>query len=536
MHMKQQFDSNLFDSYLEKLRTTKTVEKRNEIIRAVTSWVDWLRNKNKISDRKYNALLKLIEDTNVSINVEDNTSLKASFPKEPLSLYIIITLIAILSLTLNLYFFLQVRSFSLNNKDEDSIGRVLPFRGTIKETDGSPLDTKRDVSFSLYSSINSEDPIYEGHCTGESGIEPSFNGNFSILIGADCGMEPIPEEVFATNTTLYLGVKIGSEPELQPRYQIFTSSFSKDTSKLQGMDPGTEESSIPFINEKGEIVFENDSPTLKATNGIFTVEGKSLTLSSTQEEGNIILDPAIGGNLILGSGRFGLGTFNPQATLDVAGSSILNSLVTFSNLTKEDSPNASVLKLSLGTMQEGENSEFISFYSNVSGDNAGVKVGGIRLNNSGVAYETSGADFAEYFEVDDPSVFKKGHIVALTNDGIIPAQGAPHVIGIVSDSAGFIGNIKVKEGSILVGMVGQVEVLVSTINGEIQVGNIVGPSLIPGYGSKVTDVNNRVGLSLENSESKYFTNEQCPIPYRGQKDVKGDVIKCGLLKLVINLD
>jgi hypothetical protein len=415
------------------------------------------------------------------------------------------------------------------------MGRVLPFKGTIKQTDGAPLDTKRDMIFRLYTESTNGVQIYQGSCLGENGVLPTYNGTFTILIGSDCGMKPIPEKYFRNNTSLFLGITIGTEDELSPRYQIVTSTFSKDTSKLQGMSPGTDKSSIPFINEKGIIELNNESPSIDSTNGTLTIEGKNLNFKSTEENGNIFFDPALGGNVIINTGKLAVGSLMPQSILDVSGSNVIQSTASIQNLTKEDVASSSVLKLGLGVSEEGTNASFIDFFAHQL-DNSGIKVGSIRLNNNGVAYETSGADFAEYFEVSDSSnKFQTGQIVTLSKNGIQPSQAGQPIIGVISNTAGFVGNSKKNSEAILVGLVGQVDVLASNISGDITKGDTVGISTIPGYGEKITDTHYKVGYALEDSNN-YFNNTLCPKEFKNIKLKNNEEIKCGKLRVIINLD
>lgn len=530
------FDKSIFDSYIQKIRSSSDLHKIENLRSAVTSWLDWLKERKIISSSQYAELMKQVESS--SIERKKFKTHLATVEKKKIS-YVLITLIILVLclLTFNIYTYKTISQLRTSLAQESSEGRVLPFKGTIKQTDGAPLDTKRDAVFSLYTTEEGGTPVYSGSCLGENGLEPTFNGSFSILVGSDCGMKPIPEEFFTSNAALYLGVKIGNEPEFSPRYQIITSTFSQDTNKLQGLSTGTSVSSIPFINEEGSIEITNESPTVKSTNGIFTIEGKTITVRSTEEGGNIIFDPAAGSNMILGSGRLGIGTFSPETQVDISGTSLLGNVATISNLTKEDSATASILKLSVGTSPDGSNAEFIEFFAGVDDVNPGVKVGGIRLNNQSVVYETSAADFAEYFEVDNPEEFKLGQIVSISERGINPSLENEHIVGVVSDTAGYIGNNKYTYSKrVLVGLVGQVDVLVTDLKGDISKGDRIGSSVISGYGEKNTDGIFQVGYSLENSEDRVMSNANCPESVLHIRTINGERIRCGYIKIIISMD
>lgn len=542
MSIKSFFDENLFNDALNKIRSLKNDSKKEGIYKSMLTWINWLKDTNKITSNKYNYLFSKLETTfnNTFQDMKNdikNTQVKGEPPFYKNN-FILVSLVITITLCITLITYLLVSLHKINTSllQDKPLGRVLPFKGTIKETDGQPLDTKRDAIFRLYNTATGGNALYSGSCIGANGLEPSFNGSFTILIGSDCGMKPIPESFFKENQSLYLGLTIGNDSEFQPRYQIITSSFSQDSTKLQGLSIGNSKSTIPFINEEGSIEFSHDSPTIKSTNGNFSIEGSALTLRTTQAGSNIIFDPATSSNVIIGSGNLGIGTFNPETYLDVSGSKLIGSIVSFNNFSKEDSVDSSVLKLSLGTEPIGTNAEFIEFYAGKNEIAPGVKVGGIRLNNQSVVYETSAADFAEYFEVDDKNEFKMHEIVSITNRGIKPARLDENIIGVVSNTAGYIGNNKYDNNdSILVALVGQVEVLVTNINGEIGMGDTITTSTINGYGAKSTDGYKSVGYVLQKTDN-VLINNNCPQDLKHIKTTYNEELKCGKVRVILDID
>ncbi|HRN69661.1 MAG TPA: peptidase G2 autoproteolytic cleavage domain-containing protein [Candidatus Woesebacteria bacterium] len=534
MERKSHFDEGIFQDYIKKIRSSKDIHKQKSTYTSAVTWINWLKDTNNISLTTFNALSIQLENALKKDTKKISTISKRSFLNN--YIFIILVIFTAGSIASNLYLYSLINTMQESLQNKEPVGRVLPFKGTIKETNGQPLDTKRDAMFTIYNVVEQGTSLYTGSCVGENGLVPSFNGSFTILIGSDCGMKPIPERIFKDNQTLYLGVSLGNDPELQPRYQIMTSSFSQDTSKLQGLSIGTNISSIPYINEEGFIELENESPSIKATNGNFIIEGETLTLRSTKDGANIVIDPATSADVIIGSGNVGIGTYAPQTYLDVSGNKLLGSVASFTNYSRQDSLDSSVLTLSLGTDPSASESQFIEFYAGKNELVPGVKVGGIRLNNQSVVYETSAADFAEYFEVNDSSLFGLYKIVAITADGIKPAIEKDHVIGIVSNTAGYIGNIKYKKvESILVALVGQVDVLITNINGEIQKGDRIGTSQIEGYGRKVRSNMDKIGYALENTQNN-LRNDSCPTEIRHIKTVENKNIACGKISIIINLD
>ena len=351
-------------------------------------------------------------------------------------------------------------------------------------------------------------------------------------------MKPLSQSLFSSNQTLYLGVAIGSAEELKPRYQIFTSTYARDAAQLQGMSIGTKTSSIPYIDNTGKLVIDAEAPTLVSTDGTFTIEGKRILMKGSDTvSGDIIFQPAISGNVLISSGRLGIGTLRPNNLLSVVGNSPASPVATIKNITNINSNNTSVLSLHLGSATESESSNFIDFYAGSTELSEGEKVGGVRLNNAGVAYETSGADFAEYVKVFDQNNISEGTIISISYKGPHASLLNEKILGAVTSTAGFVGNQKIKEESaVLVGLVGQIEVLVSTINGEIDTGSRVGATMIPGFGGRVSKNDFSVGYALESTGEKELSTSFCPLKFRTSNDPNGQIVKCGKLLIFIDQD
>src|SRR5690606_14276694 len=142
-----------------------------------------------------------------------------------------------------------------------------------------------------------------------------------------------------------------------------------------------------------------------------------------------------------------------------------------------------VLRLALGTPSNSTLSHFVEFYAGANGDNDGTKVGGIKLNNGNVVYETSGADFAEYFQ--STGIIEAGNIVTMSTNGVQKAERGKQIVGVVSDKAGFVGNKTDeinKKPHVLVGLLGQIDVYVSTEHGEIGFGDNITVGSVSGWG------------------------------------------------------
>jgi len=95
-------------------------------------------------------------------------------------------------------------------------------------------------------------------------------------------------------------------------------------------------------------------------------------------------------------------------------------------------------------------------------------------------------------------------ILSISNAGIHNAKKNEPIIGVISVSAGFIGNAKEGDAnSVLVGLVGQVETIVYLHpKQEIYKGDSIALSDMDGIGHKSDTTLDMVGIALESSKDK----------------------------------
>jgi virginiamycin B lyase len=234
-------------------------------------------------------------------------------------------------------------------------------------------------------------------------------------------------------------------------------------------------------------------------------------------------------------GQLGLGTSTPSRNLVVIKDDSAKQPVAFINSTNVDAPSTGILKLALGVATSGIDSRFIQFYANATGESDGTGVGRIRLNNGGVAYESGGADFAEYFTADTTG-YKAGEVVALNSDGKVSRTFKSydqHALGVVSNTAAFVGNAPddfeaTQSAKITVGLIGQMDVKVSTLSGEIKKGDFITTSSIPGLAMKGSKRGLMLGIALDDFKpASESASINCPRGF-------DDITKCGEVRAYIS--
>jgi hypothetical protein len=225
--------------------------------------------------------------------------IKSTLLNSPLNL-IIVTIVALSLFSIPFFFssnqkkYSQIVSSPIFNKS-----KILSFKANLTDSKGNPITDKTDVTFSIYTQPSGGAPIYTGGCTGENALTPTLKGEIQAKLGKDCGMTALPESLFTANSQLYLGITAGSDPEMQPRKQLANVGFATTASNIQGFQTGNSASSIPVINQEGDLIIDSENAGIKSisksTN--FTVGSAfDLTLEASGE-GNIVLQTKDAGDI-----------------------------------------------------------------------------------------------------------------------------------------------------------------------------------------------------------------------------------------------
>ncbi len=243
---------------------------------------------------------------------------------------------------------------------------------------------------------------------------------------------------------------------------------------------------------------------------LFTITGASTLISMTQNGTRI--NSSLGDNIFvdLGShvttfngssgvedmrlngstGNFGIGTNNPLNRLDVSDSQATASAM-IRNTGTASAISGLGIKLSSTTLTTA--SHFIDFL-----DLNGTIIGKVQAaNTTSVNYAANGTDMAEYF-TKDSSVFTPGDLVSQGTNGatLTTAQYDSKMIGIVSTAPSFTGGVE-GPNKVLVALVGQVPVKISSTSQPIQAGDYITSSSEAGKAMKAINPGYTIGKALE---------------------------------------
>ncbi len=454
-----QINEDIIKHYIKKLHdrgeSASLIERK---LKAVDKFLNWAHQKSYIKDSLYKHLRKEIDkilNSNLKTQISKLELKTRKLEEKALNLrykikdlvsnlgiqyyiFFILLLVFIAALGAGIYnrFFLKPTRPLAYPVTLTRGGRILSFQGRLTDNLGNPITTQTDVVFKLYNVSSGGTALYTGSCTGVSGITPDLDGIFNVLIGSDCGMSEIPNSIFTENANVYLGVTVGADNEMTPRQPIANVGYAINAETLQGFPPGTETSTIPYINQQGDMLIAASSPGIRSinTSANFTLSSaKAVTLASAGD-GDIVLQATESGALVFrtagstntytriivtNDGNVGIGTTSPNAKLNIAQTDAANDEVLILD-TEETTSSQDVFKI----ISDVGGDETTVFNIDANGD---ITSGSWKGTAIGTQYGGTGQDWSAVAQGSVPYFSGTGSMATLapgTAGYVLTTQGA----------------------------------------------------------------------------------------------------------------
>ena len=99
---------------------------------------------------------------------------------------------------------------------------TIAYQGRLADSGGQPLTGTYPMVFRLYNSASNGTPLWEEQWTASNSVAIS-DGLFNVMLGS---LTPISQATLTGNSSLWLGISVGSDSEMTPRVQLGSVPFA----------------------------------------------------------------------------------------------------------------------------------------------------------------------------------------------------------------------------------------------------------------------------------------------------------------------
>jgi len=128
-------------------------------------------------------------------------------------------LIAILLFTQNVWAGSALRNLAAESAASTG---TIAYQGRLADSTGNPLTDTLNMSFRLYAGATGGAALWTEQWTGSNGVQVS-DGLFNVMLGS---LTPIAQSVITGNSSLFLGITVGTDDEMSPRVQLGSVPFA----------------------------------------------------------------------------------------------------------------------------------------------------------------------------------------------------------------------------------------------------------------------------------------------------------------------
>ena len=110
----------------------------------------------------------------------------------------------------------SVGAISLGFTNAPASTTTIPYQGHLTDANGNPLNGSYTMAFSLYAQESGGSALWTANRVGANSVQVT-NGLFNVMLGSITSLE---QSIITGNSTLYLGISIGTNDEMSPRVQL----------------------------------------------------------------------------------------------------------------------------------------------------------------------------------------------------------------------------------------------------------------------------------------------------------------------------
>ncbi len=293
---------------------------------------------------------------------------------------------------------------------------VVKFSGVLNDVNNKPLTGPVGVTFSLYKDSQGGAALW----VETQNVTPDKTGHYSVMLGSTTS-QGLPSDLFNSGEARWLGMQVQGEVE-KPRTLLMSVPYALKAADAETIG-GLPASAFLKASDPAAAAAQASSPSAAIT-GSGTANHITKWLSTTKLGNSNIFDSA--------SGKVGIATTSPGATLDVNGSAIVRD-----NATVNGSFNAT----SISALVSNGNPAVLG---NDESSGGAYGVYGISVNGLGV-YGSSGNRYGVYGVSNNVGVYGttptegSGFGVYGTGPAGVAGRGSSYGVYGTSSGSGSVG-------------------------------------------------------------------------------------------------